>query len=300
MENKLYRWGLEFPLFVQYLPQQRTTSMHTHNFVELVCVSGGSGQHLLADSEVPLKRGDIFVIPRGMAHGYVPDKKNPLALFNLFFIPEKLPMLQLDLYSSPGFKQLFTPENDNEHRYPYFQVSEKELLKLEQLFKEMIRENSAPRQASHTYRFALLMQLMCRLSRIYYVETSSPERKVLPEYLTQVKDFMKKHYKENCSILQLAKMVHMSKSKFMSSFKLNTGISPMQYLMDLRLTHACQQLTATDMSISEIAFDSGFNDSNYFTRTFHNHLGMTPRAYRQQNSILPKFVDSRNHSKDII
>lgn len=290
MENKLYRWGLEFPLFVQYLQQQRNTPLHTHNFVELVCVSGGCGQHLLANTKLPLKRGDVFVIPRGMAHGYATDKKDPLALFNLFFIPEKLPVQQLDLHDSSGFQRLFIPETARPDSYPHFHVAENEMLELERLFNEMIRESSSPRQASHTCRIALLMLIMCRLSRICSVETAAPEQKTEPAYFPEIKKYLNKHYKEDCPIALLAKLARMSKSKFMSSFKLAAGISPLQYLLELRITHACELLTASEMSISEIAFDSGFNDSNYFTRTFHNHVGLTPRDYRKQNSIMPKFI----------
>ena len=291
MENKLYRWGMEFPLFVQYLNNQPETSLHTHKFVELVAVSGGSGTHLTPAGSTPLCRGDVFVIPRGMAHGYSPDPESGLAIYNLFFIPEKLPMPQLDLYQSPAFRRLFTPGVFGVTEYPLFHVyDDNEMNTLEQLFREMISESNSLHMASHTCRIALMMQLMCRLSRIYVASEKNDKKDSTSGYLNEIKEYLKNHFREDCPTARLAKMANMSKSNFLKHFKISTGISPLQYILNLRLHEACRQLTVSEQNISEIAFSVGFNDSNYFTRIFHQHIGVSPRAYRKQHSIVPQFL----------
>ena len=83
------------------MEDQNPTELHTHEGVELVCIYAGEGVHLTEYGNMPLKSGDIFVIPRGFAHGYEVKKK--LSLFNLLFIPERLPMPQLDLCQLTGF-----------------------------------------------------------------------------------------------------------------------------------------------------------------------------------------------------
>ena len=59
--------------------------------------------------------------------------------------------------------------------------------------------------------------------------------------------------------------------------------SPMQYLMSVRLKHASYLLRFSDLSISEIAQQVGFEDSNYFSRCFRQNMNMTPSEYRNHD-----------------
>ena len=115
METKtstyLFQNTTDFPIRVTVMEDQNPTELHTHEGVELVCIYAGEGVHLTEYGNMPLKSGDIFVIPRGFAHGYEVKKK--LSLFNLLFIPERLPMPQLDLCQLTGFQQLFMPGRRN-------------------------------------------------------------------------------------------------------------------------------------------------------------------------------------------
>ena len=72
----------------------------------------------------------------------------------------------------------------------------------------------------------------------------------------------------------------MSRRSFLRAFQAATGTSPLAWLISQRIHRACQVLRHTDRSITEIAFDVGFNDSNYFTRQFRKVTGFSPRAYR--------------------
>ncbi|MEP3932587.1 helix-turn-helix transcriptional regulator, partial [Rhodopirellula bahusiensis] len=57
---------------------------------------------------------------------------------------------------------------------------------------------------------------------------------------------------------------------------------PIKYLIQVRIQEASRLLRSTDRSITDIAFDVGFSDSNYFSRQFRTHLGLSPREYRKQ------------------
>ena len=65
-------------------------------------------------------------------------------------------------------------------------------------------------------------------------------------------------------------------------FRRQFGSSPVTYLNNLRIQHACRYLLATDYSISELAYRCGFYDPRYFNRLFRNLIGVTPKEYRQQ------------------
>ena len=70
----------------------------------------------------------------------------------------------------------------------------------------------------------------------------------------------------------------------MRVFRKATGQTPIEYLVRLRIQKSTELLRNTDFSITEIALQVGFNDSNYFTRQFRNSLGESPRSYRQKKS----------------
>ncbi len=74
----------------------------------------------------------------------------------------------------------------------------------------------------------------------------------------------------------------MSKNHFLRVFRQCYGTSPINYLIRLRLEKSCELLEHSGKNITEIAFEAGFSDSNYYTRQFSKTYGMSPRAYRQQ------------------
>lgn len=65
-------------------------------------------------------------------------------------------------------------------------------------------------------------------------------------------------------------------------FRLNIGFSAHNYLMLRRLSLAKQFLEETDLPVSEIADDCGFEDPNYFARCFRKHAGCAPSAFRNR------------------
>ena len=287
MQNKVmsfyydyYGQGDTFPLLVRRIDDQVTTELHTHEFVELVLVFAGHGEHLLPDGPAQVKKGDVFVIPQGISHGYrIPDGGH-LSVFNLLFSPGELSFPQWELVKYPGFQKLFMPQPNSP--YIFFRVDESVTDSLVVLFDELLQECQVSLPASSTCRLAILMQLMVRLTRLYtdICIRDIPQN----DAIRSVIEHLNAHRKTRYSIAVLAKMARMSRSNFLKSFKIVTGISPLQYMLMLQLNQACRDLITKSASVAEIAFDNGFEDSNYFTRVFRKHIGITPLQYRRRYS----------------
>ena len=79
----------------------------------------------------------------------------------------------------------------------------------------------------------------------------------------------------------IAKSMHMSYSKFRKIFKEYTGFAPSQYIQEVKITLAKEMLTNTTMSIKEIAFELGYDNSDYFFTVFRKMTGITPLSYRK-------------------
>ena len=91
--------------------------------------------------------------------------------------------------------------------------------------------------------------------------------------------YLHTHYNEPLSVEQLAAAEHLSVSRFRALFKSATGLSPLQYLTDLRLRHARELMLRTDMPLKEIASAVGYPDPLYFSRVFKDKTGVAPSAF---------------------
>jgi transcriptional regulator GlxA family with amidase domain len=90
------------------------------------------------------------------------------------------------------------------------------------------------------------------------------------------------NYKDpNLSLNELASQVNVSPNHLCKVFSKKLNISPMQYVMKVRISKAEKYLRTTDKQIKEIADLTGFNYSYYFSRTFKKITGLTPLEYRQ-------------------
>jgi transcriptional regulator GlxA family with amidase domain len=88
---------------------------------------------------------------------------------------------------------------------------------------------------------------------------------------------IEQHFREPLDISRLLKIASMSRSSFFRSFKKSTRFSPIDYQLRLRISHASRLLKSKRYSVKEVAFMSGFHDSNYFSRQYRKITGHPPR-----------------------
>ena len=87
---------------------------------------------------------------------------------------------------------------------------------------------------------------------------------------------------ERVTMRDLARAAGMSERSLSRSFHSALGQSPIEYLLNVRLQRAEELLLAGPTPISQIAFEVGFGDANYFTRQFRKRRGLSPRQFRKQ------------------
>lgn len=275
----IWKWGDRETKVFFY--EQTSPQRHYHLFHELVIVLAGSGSHLIGGEEYEISRGDAFLIPPGVPHGYPTAKR--LGLLNLLFFPEKLSIPLLDLVELPGYQMFF-------HREPALRVRhrlEHHLLLPNDAVGEIVRHaetvEAMQRQNRPGNRFYGCLALM----RIFWlISTLSAEQsrdRKLPA-MVRVIEHLDAHKTEPIRVTELAKLAGMSLRSFQRNFPANTGYSPVEYLIRLRLRQAAGLLATSKLDIRRIAADCGFPDGNHFTRQFKKMYGMTPRDYRGAGS----------------
>ncbi len=92
------------------------------------------------------------------------------------------------------------------------------------------------------------------------------------------------HYNSGISIQEYARSRGMSISWFIRNFKGYTGVTPMQYILSIRITNAQVLLESTTYTVTEIGRIVGYENPLYFSRIFHKQKGFSPSEYRKNSS----------------
>ena len=274
-----------FPISVERRDPQEPFGLHSHEFAEIVIITAGRGKHVTGKESYPLSAGDAFVVGGARQHDY--HSLERLCLVNILFQPDKLNMRTYDLRTLPGYHALFTLEPAWRQRHQFngrLRLTTQELslvMGLVDTLDEELRTRSAGFKFMATASF---MQIVGYLSRCFALAKHPDSRALLR--IGEAIGHLEENFKEPVDLDRLAKITHMSKRNFMRSFHAAMGNSPISYLIQLRLNRAASLLRQSQLNITEIAFEVGFSDSNYFTRQFRGLHGVTPSEYRRQHALL--------------
>jgi AraC-like DNA-binding protein len=102
-----------------------------------------------------------------------------------------------------------------------------------------------------------------------------------PAPITQAIQFMRQHLNRPIELAELAHAANLSVAHFSRVFKKQTGYSPIDYFIHLKVQRACQYLSTTEHPIKQVAGFVGYEDSSYFSRVFRKVMGTTPEKYRK-------------------
>lgn len=98
--------------------------------------------------------------------------------------------------------------------------------------------------------------------------------------ITVIKNYIGEHFSEDISLTRLAELACMTPSAFSRYFKVKTGVTLSDYIIDVKLGNAARLLVDSPKNIAEICFECGFNNQSNFNRIFKTKRGLTPREFR--------------------
>lgn len=112
-------------------------------------------------------------------------------------------------------------------------------------------------------------------------------------YVQKSIEYISSNYSYAITVVDIAGYVGVSRSHLFRSFEAVLGRSPKEYLTDFRMKQACYLLEHSSLSITAIANSLGFDNSLYFSKTFHRQKGMSPKEYREKNRLVITRFGSR-------
>lgn len=214
------------------------------------------------DKDIVAKPGDIVV--------YRPKEVQHYSLFkndghNYFYIH----------FTGSGCKELLEKVGIGKERI--YTIGESETVK--QIFERLEREYLFKKPFFEERCLGFAYELFSVLGRRLFEPENSGNN--MDKRIVKVCNKMLRDYTEWHTINYYAALCDLSVSRFSHLFKSQVGSTPLDYVMQIRMERASKMLTETDLSVIKISQLLGFNDHNYFIRTFKRHIGKTPMKFRK-------------------
>lgn len=108
----------------------------------------------------------------------------------------------------------------------------------------------------------------------------------IPEIFRQIRNELDDTYTQEVTLTGLAARAHLAPAYFSRKFKEYFGLSPIDYVIALRLHDAALQLRNPELAIQEVAELAGYRDGFHFSRLFKRHFGVSPRTFRRNFQLL--------------
>lgn len=239
-----------------------TVIPHWHEQLEWIYFLTGPSTYICNGKSYPVQAGDFAIANKAEIHS--------------FSSPQKIKNLTIQLYPDFFYDVKISDAllTNVIHGDEYIQAC------CMDMYDEYVKDSPDGYMMikSHAYR------LMAYLLRNYRAAEASLQGSGMSNAnllrLTTVLEFISANYGEKITTKQLAQMTYLSESHFCRFFKAAVGKSPTNYINEYRIEKATVLLSNTDESITSIAKNVGFDDINYFSRTFKKIKKVSPSDYK--------------------
>ncbi len=261
-----------------------TYPWHFHDEYEILYIIEGKGTRFVADSISPFEVGELVLLGNNLPHFWRSDES---------YHNEENP--KLTKYLVIQFPGNFLRDEIN--NYPEYHLIGKLFkkaargIKFHSVFTEKICGTLMKlTQKSGIEKILLLQEILHEMSKTTELELLAGEfykadnHSDVSDRMTKVTMFLTTNYRGKIELDKVAEIANLHPSSFCRYFKEKTGKSLSEYVNDMRISYACRLLIDGKLSISQIGFESGFNNLSNFNRAFKKHTGFTPSGYFREFS----------------
>jgi AraC-like DNA-binding protein len=256
-----------------------TYPWHFHPEYEILYVINGFGRSFVADNIEEFRSGDLALLGSNLPHFWKSDES--------FYLEENNKNVK---YIVVQFSNEFFKEAISE--YPEFYLI-KELLdrsarglrfsksfseKAKRKLYKLVRSSGFER----TLRLLELLQFLAKTEdykllagELYQVE----KHNFTSDRMTKVMHYLNTTYLKKVELEKVADVANLHPAAFCRFFKEKSGKSLSEFVNDMRISYACRLIIEDKMTVSQICYESGFNNLSNFNRTFKKHTGFTPTNY---------------------
>ena len=279
--NTLLRLNPEFPLAVSHdnLSQYRDAfvNWHKQSSIEISVVTKGSVIVNLLNYQDEVKAGEGFLILPGVLHSIRNGEAMHSAKYDTMIYE---PRLLVGFKGSYFEKNYYKPEIVNRNGYFHFSMDGEPLQKFMPDFADVFNDTYwGDAYLENQIQYKLQKIWIALWDNVMVVQTN-PFNKAEDARLFMIIDFLQKNYQKKFALDELCDYVNLSRSACCRYFKKMMNMSISDYILEYRMSQALYMLDNSDMSVTDIAFQSGFTSTSYFIAKFKEKMNITPREYK--------------------
>lgn len=250
---------------------------HVHDYIEVVYMCCGTTRHIINGDTIDLKEGELLFLSRNATQEIMPAGKYDIAV-NFIVMPQffdrTLAMLTNEETPIKSFLTDCLKNTDSSTPYLYFKVSDVLPIRnlVENLVWNLIYKEPNKRQINQNTMGLLFLLLLNYTERLEYKNKDD-------ELIINVLRYVEENY-VNGSLTELAESLHYEFAWLSREIKNRTGKNYTRLVQERRLAQAEFLIKNSDIKMSEIARQTGYDNISYFHRLFNKTYKMTPKKYR--------------------
>ena len=230
---------------------------------QILYIAAGKGHFFLDGEDVVVPAGHMVLYHPKEMQKYVYYGSDQTEVFWVHFTGSEVKKI-LKEYHIPLSGHVFYTGNSPEYQ---------------KVFRRMIKELQLCGPHYEEFLTMLLHQLFIIMDR--QINSTHQLSSRVQQELDQAIQYFTEHYNEDINIEAYAATLHKSAGWFIRSFRLYTGVTPMQYIISVRIAHAQSLLQSSEYNITEIAAMVGYENPLYFSRLFKRQTGIAPSDYKK-------------------
>ena len=273
--ENLQRGTEDFPIEFYHMtithPRYHMT-LHWHTEFEFVRVLHGTLLLTINNQTLSLSDGMVAFVPSGFLHAYAPEEK---CVYDVVVLDTSM----LTNKSNSGRRFIRQVINHELELQMSFDKNHEHICQIIHSLFDAISEK--PEGYELIVVGALYQFFGVAISKNYRENNSpyTPRSSKRMQQLKQALEFIETSYASPLTLKDLSASAQMTPKYFCKFFQEMTHRTPIDYLNYYRIEQACYLLSTTTQSVTEVAYNTGFNDLSYFIKIFKRYKGITPKQY---------------------
>ena len=270
--------------FILYHETNPFSMWHYHSEYELVLIMKGRGRKMVGDYIDRFEENDLTLLGNNLPHEWLCDSEyfDENSGFGgegmvIQFVYDFLGREFMEVSENAPLKTMLA---NSARGIEFFGETKQKIISI-MLRMEMLSESEKLYELFSIFRIISTTneyRLLASPATLESLEMSGnrPMQKAL--------HYMLQHFQQNIQIKDLLRVTFMSNTAFCITFKQTYRMTFKEYLLNIRIGYACKLLTEGGHSISEVAYDSGFENISNFNRQFKKIKGITPSQYQEKRN----------------